>query len=1438
MRRTRNVQKQMDRILYDSEVGQGQGIFCGHDGNGDDVERRTMGGTIASSNPTYTGNLNTTKQKNTSNSNSSTKNNNMNNNNNNIADQNDGHLSFDHDDHAINGDEGNEGPRSGSDSVQAYTIHPYTSTSIANNHNNNNNQSSSNNTNMNSSGNSGNNTGSTGNSTGSSGGMFRRVLPLSSPKRTTHTSTRSSSSSINSNTNVNNKDNKQIVVLDNDMHGDTGEVDMHGGEKTPILPKSSNNSSKSVYSNAKHNASGMDVSLEGDVDFEIVGHTTSTNTNSTTNNPNNPHNPHNPNSRNRNNRNSGNNGGGGYALPPESDPANSIQFAQTDSMEVTKLYYQNIQSHNNSISSAGTTGNKTTLGNHMGMGTTVGVVGRFGRVGNDRTRHSLPQPLPLPIPQSTSTSDTVQSKAQPKPLPKTQKKKPVNKGKNKKPAVSAVSDSKEDAVIDIDVDEVDEDMEVDVKKHEKKRGPVQLKFAFDTQHPQHQQQRKSFNTSNQAALKESGILDSDGNDVDGANEEGEMDIISSSTTLTSISNNSMSLSNAASTSSLNVNLNARGTNGFVMRRPNDSEDEDDKKPVTTGKKRKLARRPSNTVPATSTTSAKRKSTSSVKGKRKSKGEDYEDDLFEEEEDAVVVDGEEFTKVPPPSTSTTSKQTAKQTLDKILKVLQENKLIDGLSAEVTSSGSTAFRLQTITWPDGCAPMVYSARNKVVELAFFFERFCIIYDKKEPAFFFERVHNLFATVNEKNIEVHFEARSGLAIEGAGDKFSRSAEGIKWPAQIVLYFDKNFADDTARAKIQAVGDAMGGLKIPIQRSTRDNHFASLSIRPPQRIVTRMRNRSGEVSTSSFYQNAQSGSTYRVGEDDDDFQPAPRRTSIIPRNGGMSRYFSADTGDSQFSDMADPVGPSTSRRLSSLKPRPIYSKRQPDPPITIEIGSSEPEDEASASTTNTTAVQRRIRTRNFNPFADGSQMLFSYPFVGINCITIIVDDMNRLDEGQFLNDSIIDFYLRYILIEDRSLRGVDKTFVYSSFFYRKLTTRSTHHPVPFDRVKKWTSKVDVFTLDFLIIPINEHAHWYLAIILFPGRLLDAADKMSVGEVPVDDAIVLDSEQDHVESGSPKLDTTTYVIICDSLGQSRPGAIRHLKEYLVALVKDRKPDADVQLLKQSIKGMRANLPQQPNYCDCGVYILQYVEHFLKDPYLFAPKLIERSKELEEWFKPRDISNKRMIIRSLFDHLHGEWGTNFSLIQQQRDEARKQALEAGITEEELDEKSTSDEDIVVHHRQEVEMEGDGVRYQQIGDISIEHDDANETEQMDVELPLAPFSNSRTISNSSSSSIEGITVRTSLSNNLVSPGNVNNSFVYHQLPSHHHNNHNSTEPETDMDIMDTLVDPKAGNNPIEILDSATTTTGSRSPMRTVKKLFGYGMKALNAITGNSNDDEPQ
>ena len=35
--------------------------------------------------------------------------------------------------------------------------------------------------------------------------------------------------------------------------------------------------------------------------------------------------------------------------------------------------------------------------------------------------------------------------------------------------------------------------------------------------------------------------------------------------------------------------------------------------------------------------------------------------------------------------------------------------------------------------------------------------------------------------------------------------------------------------------------------------------------------------------------------------------------------------------------------------------------------------------------------------------------------------------------------------------------------------------------RVNKWTRNVNLFKKDFLIVPINKNAHWYLAIICYP---------------------------------------------------------------------------------------------------------------------------------------------------------------------------------------------------------------------------------------------------------------------------------------------------------------------------------------------------------------------
>ena len=39
------------------------------------------------------------------------------------------------------------------------------------------------------------------------------------------------------------------------------------------------------------------------------------------------------------------------------------------------------------------------------------------------------------------------------------------------------------------------------------------------------------------------------------------------------------------------------------------------------------------------------------------------------------------------------------------------------------------------------------------------------------------------------------------------------------------------------------------------------------------------------------------------------------------------------------------------------------------------------------------------------------------------------------------------------------------------------------YERVKRWTKKTNLFEKDFIVVPINEHSHWFVAVICFPGK-------------------------------------------------------------------------------------------------------------------------------------------------------------------------------------------------------------------------------------------------------------------------------------------------------------------------------------------------------------------
>ncbi|KAL9126489.1 MAG: hypothetical protein Q9217_004471 [Psora testacea] len=109
------------------------------------------------------------------------------------------------------------------------------------------------------------------------------------------------------------------------------------------------------------------------------------------------------------------------------------------------------------------------------------------------------------------------------------------------------------------------------------------------------------------------------------------------------------------------------------------------------------------------------------------------------------------------------------------------------------------------------------------------------------------------------------------------------------------------------------------------------------------------------------------------------------------------------------------------------------------------------------------------------------TYPKIGKKKATVDWVDLERLDEGEFLNDTLVTFYMRYLehKIEQQNPGLAERIYFFSTFFYERLTsTMKGKKEINYGAVQKWTRTVDIFTYDYVVVPINEQAHWYLAII------------------------------------------------------------------------------------------------------------------------------------------------------------------------------------------------------------------------------------------------------------------------------------------------------------------------------------------------------------------------
>uniref|UniRef100_A0A1B6GPP2 Ubiquitin-like protease family profile domain-containing protein n=2 Tax=Cuerna arida TaxID=1464854 RepID=A0A1B6GPP2_9HEMI len=421
--------------------------------------------------------------------------------------------------------------------------------------------------------------------------------------------------------------------------------------------------------------------------------------------------------------------------------------------------------------------------------------------------------------------------------------------------------------------------------------------------------------------------------------------------------------------------------------------------------------------------------------------------------------------------------------------------------------------------------------------------------------------------------------------------------------------------------------------------------------------------------------------------------------------------------------------------------------------------------------------------------------PFNGQNIQTIMVyppppekggipintEDYACLGEDQFLNDVIIDFYLKYVVEKTLSPADRARTHVFSSFFYKRLTTkpppkRKSMNPVENDptatpaakrhsRVKSWTKNVNLFTKDFIVIPINENSHWFLAIICFPGltgpvRFSDntpidlpgrkkkpnGKHTVTIGSTTitavspsatlddVEDRDEADGEDedmdvpDEDEDGSQKPSVPEIkeepvndpqvtnrkkerepikqpcILIFDSLaGASRSRVVATLRDYLrveyeVKHGETRNFGGDV------MKGTNLRCPQQTNYTDCGLYVLQYVEAFFLWPVTDYHIPIT---QLQDWFQADIVSRKRYDIQQLLHRLMQEQGIDIEALNLPLLNLRpegKHLVECSGTEEDEDDEEEEEE---MGDEEEDDMMDDDGEYND--EIENEHEEMEEGE---------------------------------------------------------------------------------------------------------------------------------
>ncbi|PGH04257.1 hypothetical protein GX51_03602 [Blastomyces parvus] len=512
----------------------------------------------------------------------------------------------------------------------------------------------------------------------------------------------------------------------------------------------------------------------------------------------------------------------------------------------------------------------------------------------------------------------------------------------------------------------------------------------------------------------------------------------------------------------------------------------------------------------------------------------------------------------------------------------------------------------------------------------------------------------------------------------------------------------------------------------------------------------------------NRQPGNSKRESPQDDHVDVATQ-PSTQPKRQKLSDSLLDSDGTTRKSPLGGSLQSREPRKDAQVDMSPLsHSHPDVDRPITIPVKKYSPTVGLRVTRSQTQREPTIIESdHESSPSPRRDTRMWSKPLVyppkGKRKAEVEFHDLERLGDEELLNDNLIGLYLRFLEhhMEIKRPDLATRVYFFNSYFFASLTnTPKGQKGINYQAVEKWTRNVDLFSYDYIVVPINENSHWYMAIICnlralcptesiaehnepesdrathdSPSRqgsadlgnrdkrqndkaafqrientntvvqtlehgndqlLQKDFDSMSLSDNgpevntqqndtrqlqefetsdrnewpdegengPLVSIVQTEEESDTApQSDQPKslrsgklrsleaqanksprklpCDPMEPVIITfDSLGCSRYTTIKILRQYIE---EEGKAKRSLTVDPKKVRGMVARqIPHQPNFWDCGLYLLAYLEKFMWDPDMFISRLVR--KEMSEYYDWPPMKSRilRRRLRNFLLELHEE----------------------------------------------------------------------------------------------------------------------------------------------------------------------------------------------------------